>query len=206
VRHGRACSNEMRVQRDAAEAVILHEDHEQLRNPTRVALMVKEMQEHLEQLLWEHAARSTEVPQELRESDARLDRLRKRLREGDPDMAADEIRAAIERAEAKRRQLRLGLQEGAEVSRVAAAVPRAVEICDQRIALGLLGDAKATEEARLVLRELVSDRIRLSPKPDGSLWAHSAMQPAVLLLATGYRGRGDPICRVPGVPLDARLK
>lgn len=121
-------------------------------------------------------------------------------------MAADEIRAAIERAEAKRRQLRLGLQEGAEVSRVAAAVPRAVEICDQRIALGLLGDAKATEEARLVLRELVSDRIRLSPKPDGSLWAHSAMQPAVLLLATGYRGRGDPICRVPGVPLDARLK
>src|SRR5690606_16085015 len=116
---------------------------------------------------------STEVPQELRESDARLDRLRKRLREGDPDMAADEIRAAIERAEAKRRQLRLGLQEGAEVSRVAAAVPRAVEICDQRIALGLLGDAKATEEARLVLRELVSDRIRLSPKPDGSLWAHS---------------------------------
>jgi len=183
----------MRVQRDAAEAVILHEDHEQLRNPTRVALMVKEMQEHLEQLLWEHAARSTEVPQELRESDARLDRLRKRLREGDPDMAADEIRAAIERAEAKRRQLRLGLQEGAEVSRVAAAVPRAVEICDQRIALGLLGDAKATEEARLVLRELVSDRIRLSPKPDGSLWAHSAMQPAVLLLATGYRGRGDRI-------------
>lgn len=191
--HGRACSNEIRVRRDAAEAVILHAVHRQLRDPDRVTLMVNEMQKHLAQLFKEHAARSREMPQELRDLEARLDRLRRRLKDGDPDMAADEIQAAIERAEAKRRQLRSGLRDGAEVSRVTAAVPRAAEICDERITLGLSGDAKASEEARLVLREIIPDRIRLSPKPDGSLWAHSALQPAALLVATGYRGRGDRI-------------
>lgn len=72
-----------------------------------------------------------------------------------------------------------------------AAIPRAAEIWDEWIALGLTGDSKASEEARLVLRELIPDRIRLSPKPDGSLWAYSALQPVALLVATGYRGRGD---------------
>ncbi|MBM0108613.1 recombinase family protein [Steroidobacter sp. S1-65] len=190
--HGRACSNAVRVRRDKAEAVILGGIHEQLRDPDRVTLMVAEMQKHLTQLLREHAARSHEAPQELKELEARLDRLRRRLKDGDPDMTTDELQAAIERAEAKHRQLQRGLQ-GGDVGRVLEAVPRAAELCDERITLGLSGDAKASEEARLVLRELIPDRIRLSPKPDGSLWAHSAIHPAALLLAAGYRGRGDRI-------------
>ena len=72
--------------------------------------MIGEMQRHLTQLFKEHAARSSEAPQELKELEAGLDRLRKRLKEGDPDMTADELQAAIERAEAKRRQLKNGLR------------------------------------------------------------------------------------------------
>jgi hypothetical protein len=203
---GRACSNDVRVRRDTAEAVVLYEIRKKLRDPGRLALMVTEMQRHLIQLFKEHAARSSEAPQELKELDARLERLRKRLKEGDPDIAADELQVAIERAEAKRRQLKNGLQDNSEVTKVISAIPRAAALCDQRITLGLSGDAKASEEARVVLRQLIPERIRLSPKEDGSLWAHSALQPAALLVATGYRGRGEGSCDVPAVSLRVRVR
>lgn len=204
--HGRACSNAVRVRRDKAEVVILGGIHKQLWDSGRVTVMVTEMQKHLTQLFREHAARSHGAPQELKELEARLDRLRRRVTEGDPDMTTDELQAAIERAEAKRRQLQRGLQGSGEVDRVLEAVPRAAELCDERIALGLSGDARASEEARLVLRELIPDRIRLSAKPDGSLWAHSAIHPAALLLAAGYRGQGEGIYAVPVIPVRLRVR
>lgn len=190
--NGRACANDIRVRRDTAEAVVLQRVRDQLREPARVAAMISEMQNHLASLLREQAAKSREAPQELKELDSRLERLRRRLRDGDPDMAADELQAAIERAEAKRRQLVAGFREGAEVARVLSTIPRAAELCEERIALGLHGDPQACEEARVILRSLIPDRIQLSRKADGSLWAHCAFQPAALL-ATGSRGRGDRI-------------
>jgi hypothetical protein len=45
--------------------------------------------------------RAVEQPQELQELTATTERLRERLKQGDPDMAADEIQAAIDRASAK---------------------------------------------------------------------------------------------------------
>lgn len=190
--NGRACANDIRVRRDTAEAAVLQRVRDQLREPARVAAMISEMQNHLASLLREQAAKSREAPQELKELDSRLERLRRRLRDGDPDMAADELQAAIERAEAKRRQLVAGFREGAEVARVLSTIPRAAELCEERIALGLHGDPQACEEARVILRSLIPDRIQLSRKEDGSLWAHCAFQPAALL-ATGSRGRGDRI-------------
>lgn len=89
--------------RELDGAIVLHEVRKQLRDPDRLTLMVAEMQRHLMQLFKEHAARGSEAPQELKELDARLDRLRKRLKEGDPDMAADELQAATsKRAESCR--------------------------------------------------------------------------------------------------------
>jgi site-specific DNA recombinase len=75
-----------------------------------------------------------------------------------------------------------------------STIPRAAELCEERIALGLHGDPQACEEARVILRSLIPDRIQLSRKADGSLWAHCAFQPAALL-ATGSLGRGDVVCR-----------
>jgi site-specific DNA recombinase len=105
-------------------------------------------------------------------------------------MTPDELQAAIDRAEIKRRQLVSGYQEGAEVARILPTVPRAAELCEKRIALGLLGDKEACEEARIILRSLIPDRVRLSKKADGSLWAHCAIQPAALLEATGNTWSG----------------
>ena len=120
-------------------------------------------------------------------------RLRGRLRDGDPDMAPDELQAAIDRVVVKRRQLLAGLHDGADIARILSTVPKAVELYEERIALGLQGDQAACEEARIILRLLIPDRICLSKKDDGSLWAHCAVQPAALLATTGSRGRGDRI-------------
>jgi hypothetical protein len=53
---------------------------------------------------------------------------------GDHDMAPAELQATVERAETKRRQLVAEFQEGAEVDRILATVPRAAELCEARIA------------------------------------------------------------------------
>ena len=45
------------------------------------------------------------MPEEVRKIEVRIERLKERLRQGDPDMEPDELRAAIELAEAKRREL-----------------------------------------------------------------------------------------------------
>jgi site-specific DNA recombinase len=54
-------------------------------------------------------------------------------------MAPDKLQAAIDRVEIKRRQLLAGFKEGAEVARILSTVPRAAELCEERIALGLQG-------------------------------------------------------------------
>lgn len=191
--HGRACSNDARVRRDPVEDVVLARIRDQLRDPVRLEAMVTEMQRYLAQLMKENAARSGDDNRELKDLEGRLARLRARQKEGDPDMAPDELQAVIDRAEAKRRQLVAGYQQGSEVARILSTVPRAAELCEERIALGLQGDKTACEEARIILRSLIPDRVRLSKKADGSLWAHCAIQPAALLASTGTRGRGDRI-------------
>ncbi len=88
---------------------------------------------------------------------------------GDPDMAADEIQATIERAEAKRRELR----EQQPEARQSAKMYR------KQIAEGLDGDPLAALNAR------VPGKITLEPLPDGGLMAHWNENFAALLRAAG---------------------
>jgi hypothetical protein len=82
-------------------------------------LMAKEMQRHLQEQIRAQQKRATETPGELQELDARIARLRERLKKGDADLTADELQTAIERVEAKRRgtgataACRQGLRQGA---------------------------------------------------------------------------------------------
>jgi site-specific DNA recombinase len=114
--------------------------------------MAKEMQtsyiDHLRTL----QARVTEQPRELQELNARIERLRERLKHGDPDMTPDEIQAAIERAEAKAGELQ-GLGSAAmPAMKVFTLLPRAAEAYRRQIALGLEGEPRATLKARSMLR------------------------------------------------------
>ncbi|GFE80267.1 hypothetical protein GCM10011487_22670 [Steroidobacter agaridevorans] len=96
-----ACANRIRIRRDVVERAILDPVRQDLLSPDRVQAMAAEMQRQYVRSVEASQARSTALPRELQELDARLDRLRERLRTGDPDMEPDEIRAAIEgRAEA----------------------------------------------------------------------------------------------------------
>jgi hypothetical protein len=124
--------------------------------------------------------------------DARIERLRERLRTGDPDLTPDELQVAIERVEAKRRELLDARPAERENARVLAMLPRAAELYCEQIDLGLGGDREAAAKVRTILRDMLGE-IMLSPGEDGSLWAEYAMQPAALLQGAGTGGRGDRI-------------
>jgi len=80
-------------------------------------------------------------------------------------MTPDEIQAAIERAEAKARELQ-GLGSAAmPAMEVFTMLPRAAEAYRRQITLGLEGEPRATLKVRSILRELFGGEIRRVPEP-----------------------------------------
>jgi site-specific DNA recombinase len=184
---GHTCTNTIRVRRDQAEAVILGPIRRELLAPERVERMANEIAQLYAEKARARSSRAVRAPQELQDLDARITRLRERLRRGDPDMTADELQAAIDRAEQKRREL-LELDEAtAQPVKVASVLPRAPALYRKLIAEGLDGDTQAALKARLILRDLLG-KIKLAPEPDGSLWAVFSVQPAALLRSAAGAG------------------
>ena len=136
--------------------------------------MAKEMQDYFSDRMRSMQAQAAELPREMEELAARIARLRERLKTGDPDMPADELQAAIERAEAKRRELQ-GQQLGATVpmSKALALMPRAAELYRRQVALGLDGNPQAAQKARMFLREWFGGKSQFRAagrrRPDGPL-------------------------------------
>jgi site-specific DNA recombinase len=187
-----ACSNGIRVRRDALEAAILDPVRRDLLSPERVEAMAREMQRYYAERVKTQESRSAEIPHELQHLDARLVRLRERFQRGDPDMEPDELRAAIEKAEAKRREL-MDLQFAASDSaKVLSMLPKAAALYCKQIDDGLDGNPEAALKARVILREMLGE-IRLQPATDGGLWAEYRMSPGILLKGAGSGGRGDRI-------------
>jgi site-specific DNA recombinase len=187
-----ACSNGVRIRRDAIQAAILGRVNSDLLSPERVKAMTREMERYYADRMKEQACRSAEAPLELQQLDARLARLRERLRQGDPDMEPDELRAAIDKADAKRREL-ADLSSGVNDSaKVLTMLPKAAELYRKQISDGLDGSPEAAAKARTILRDMIGE-IRLQPTSEGGLWAEYGMHPAVLLKGAGSDGRGDRI-------------
>ena len=105
---------------------------------------------------------------------------------------ADELQAAADRAESKRRELEAQQPAAKQSAKVFSILPKAAELHRRQIALGLDGDPRAALKARVALRELfVGGRVDLQPEPDGSLWAVGQIQPdALLRQAVGNGGSG----------------
>lgn len=81
--------------------------------------------------------------------DARIARLRERLKAGDPDLTTDELQVGIDRAEAKRRELLDARRTDSEDTRGLAMLPKAAELYRDQIDQGLEGDpAAVTKRAR----------------------------------------------------------
>jgi site-specific DNA recombinase len=187
-----ACANSIRVRRDAVETAVLNPLRDDLLAPERVARLAKELQQEYAERMRSMQARAVEVPKELDALDARIARLRDRLKNGDPDMTADEIQATIERAQSKRQELTGAQPSGRESARVFAMLPNTADLYRRQIALGLDGHPAEALKARTFLRSLLGD-ICLEPGEGGSLWAAYEMQPGALIRAAVTCGRGDRI-------------
>ena len=187
---GGACDNHVRVGRLSLEDDLIGPIRRDVLKPERIARMAKEMQEYYAERLRAMQSRATEAPKELQELAARIERLRERLRKGDPDMPPDEIEAAIERAEAKRRELEAQRPEAQEWAHVLSMLPKAAELFRRQVEQGLNGNPSAAGKARVTLREWFCGRIDLTREGE-QLWAEYGQQPAALLQVVGLKRLGN---------------
>ena len=165
----------IRVRKDRIEDVLLRGPETGLAAllaPECIEQMGKEMQGYYAERLRVMQTQSNVAPRELQELAARIERLKERLRKGDPDMTPDEIQAAIDRAQAKRREFAHPHPDITASNAIFSILPRSAELYRNEVMLGLDGDPKAALKARVFLREWFCGKIRLEPLPDGGLMAH----------------------------------
>jgi hypothetical protein len=203
---GRACKNTIRVRRDVAERVILTPVIDELLAPDMVDEMVVEMRKHYAHKMAEAKAEQAKRPAEVVELERRIARLQDRLKAGDPDMAADELMAVIEKAEAKRAALLSEQPEARRAERILHALPAAAKQYRDQITRGLKNGRKVLQEnpteagrARVAVRRLLGNTIRLEPAKGGKhLVAHYQFHRAALLgspmaAAVGFVGSGGTL-------------
>lgn len=153
---GDACTNAITVRKDEVEDVLIRGEESGLAAllaPDRIERMGKAMERYYAERQRTMQARATEAPKELQELAARIERLRERLRKGDPDMTADEIAAAIERAEGKRRELEQQQPAARATAKVLTMLPRTAEMYRRQVLQGLDGNVREALKARVFLRE-----------------------------------------------------
>jgi DNA invertase Pin-like site-specific DNA recombinase len=197
---GGHCANSERVRRDRAENVILGPIQNELLSPERIELMAAELSDLHAQQIKHSAKRQEHLPEEVAAISERISRLHKRLADGDPDLEADEIQIAINRAEEKRHELLREQPCARQSAKVIATLPKAANEYRRQIELGLDQDPRAADKARAILRKLIGT-IELRPGPDKSLWAEYQICPAALLKAgtagAGTTGSGGRIWSLP---------
>jgi site-specific DNA recombinase len=98
-----------------------------------------------------------------------------------PICSPDELQAAIDRAQAKRKELENQQPAVQASAKVLAMLPRAADLYRRQIAQGVDGNPREALRARVFLREWSNGKIRLVPLPDGRLMAHRNENEAALL-------------------------
>jgi site-specific DNA recombinase len=192
-RLGGACSNAVRVGRTHTEDVIIGRLRTDLLAPESIKVIAADMQAYYTEQARAQQVKVVEAPRELQEITARIGRLRERLRNGDPDMPADEIQAAIDRAEAKRQDLLAHEPAAKHSAKILAMLPKAAEAARREIAEALAGNSRASLKARVTLRNAYEGGIRLVPDENGGLVAHWKLQTAALLSRVVTGGSGGRI-------------
>lgn len=190
---GGACDNGIRIRRDSAEAQLLGPVRDELLSPESVTEMAKDLQVAYSAHAAQQAQKAAQQPREIQALEERIERLHGRKAAGDPDMPADELQAAIERAQEKLDALQRATPEGRGIARIATLLPRAAAEIRTEIDLAMKGKSASTERARMLMRRLFG-RIKLEPAEEGGLWANMDLQPAALLRTGGGTiGRGERI-------------
>jgi hypothetical protein len=178
-----------------AEQIILAPVRDQLLAPEMIAEMVTDMRTYYDAKLAEQRSQQERRPAEVEEVDRRIARLKDRLRNGDPDLSAEELQAVIAKAEAKRNELLSAQPEAKRMDTILRALPAAAAQYRTQIDKGLQGNPTEAGRARVAVRKLLGDRIDLVPaKGGGHLVAHLEFQRAALLAGSvGSVGSGGAI-------------
>lgn len=100
------------------------------------------------------------------ELDARIARLRERLKVGDPDMSTEDMLAIIETAEGKKRELLSSAPQAKRNAKVLEAMPAAARHYRDQIRKKLQGNATEAGRGRMAVRQLLRDSILLKPAKD----------------------------------------
>lgn len=187
---GGPCDNKVRISREHLQDVMLGQLRKDLLAPESVKQIAQDMRASWAEQARTHEAKAVEAPRELQELSARIERLRDRLKLGDPDMAVDELQAAIDRAEAKRDELLNQEPVAKQSAKILKMLPKAAEAARREIAEALGGNSRASLKARVMLREAYNGEIRLVPDEAGGLMAHWNLNATALLcgVGTGYSG------------------
>jgi hypothetical protein len=102
----------------------------------------------------------------------------------------DEIEAALERAEGKRRELEGQLPEAQQFSNMLSILPKAAELFRHQVVQGLNGNPQEAGKARVTLRGWFCGRSDLT-RDGEQLWAEYGQQPAALLQVVGSKRLGN---------------
>lgn len=187
---GEACSkgNGIRVKRSVAESVILKPVVDELLSPAGVADTVEYMKKYFREKVAASAQAKIRAPAEVIELDAKIARLKARLKAGDDDLSADDLQGIIAMAESRKEQLMMVLPGRQREDKVVALAPTLARAFREKIRRGLAGHPADLAGARLAVRQLLGNEITLKPAPDRShLVAHLAFRQAALL-GTGTAG------------------
>ena len=105
------------------EKIILDPIRNELLSADRVERMAHEMRSQFEEMVRQKNQRAEAVPAELKAISERIARLQDRRCKGDPDLEPDEIQAAIDLAEQKRRELEEAQPDAKESAKMIAMLP-----------------------------------------------------------------------------------
>ena len=183
----RACKNGVRVNRKSIEKTILDPIRKDLRDPARVKQMAAEMEKAFAAQIERYETHAAAAPAELQELQARLDRLKRRLAAGDPDMTADELEGLVDRVQAKVTALKAAQPPDRERAQVLALLPKAAAAYLKQVDAFAEGDEAATQKVRQMLKTMIG-QITLTPGADGSLWAKHRQLDAAALVRSGPQG------------------
>lgn len=197
------CSNHERVRIDAVEREVLGPVRQALADPARRQRMVKFMEQEFARRV--AAAAAGPAPKELQALDARIERLRGRLRDGDPDMTPDELKAVLDAAVAKRQALAQAQPEAKATAKILSMLPKAADTYLRQIDQGIGGDPRQVQRARHILRGLVG-QVDMVPGQKGELFASYRLNPWAVLKGAGYGGRDEPVSGLPAEPVRVRVK
>lgn len=196
---GKACGNAYRVPRRPLENTVLDPIRRQLLDPNLVRLMAEEMRRYYDERMQAAQASAAEAPKELQELDARLARLRDRLKVGDPDLTADELATAIQRVEAKRAELLATSPPAKARAKVLTVLPAAAAAYVRQVEAGLDGHPTRAAQGRMALRDLLRGHITLKPAQGGLLATYSLHGGAVIQRAVSCGSGGLHWRRAAGV-------